>query len=54
MFQIMETSFPGQFKLWALIGSDLHAIKLNVPRTFYVNQKTEKEGEGACNVFLLF
>ncbi|XP_059166217.1 DNA polymerase epsilon catalytic subunit A-like [Physella acuta] len=45
--QIMETSFPGQFKLWALIGSDLHAIKLNVPRTFYVNQKTEKEGEGA-------
>ncbi|BFZ25729.1 hypothetical protein BsWGS_28768 [Bradybaena similaris] len=45
--QIMETSHPGQFKLWALIGSDLHAIKLNVPRTFYVNQKTPKEGEGA-------
>ncbi|GFR70989.1 DNA polymerase epsilon catalytic subunit A-like, partial [Elysia marginata] len=45
--QIMETSHPGQFKLWALIGSDLHAMKLNVPRTFYVNQKTPKEGEGA-------
>ncbi|CAG5130840.1 unnamed protein product, partial [Candidula unifasciata] len=45
--QIMETSHPGQFKLWALIGSDLHAIKLNIPRTFYVNQKTPKEGEGA-------
>ncbi|CAL1540665.1 unnamed protein product, partial [Lymnaea stagnalis] len=45
--QIMETSIPGQFRLWALIGSDLHALKLNVPRTFYVNQKTQKEGEGA-------
>ena len=43
----METAHPGQFKLWALIGSDLHVIKLNVPRTFYVNQKTPKEGEGA-------
>ena len=47
LLQIMETSHPGQFKLWALIGSDLHAMKLNVPRTFYVNQKTPKEGEGA-------
>ncbi|XP_055866677.1 DNA polymerase epsilon catalytic subunit A-like isoform X1 [Biomphalaria glabrata] len=44
--QIIETSHPGQFKLWALIGSDLHCIKLNVLRTFYVNQKTPKEGEG--------
>ncbi|KAK3581719.1 hypothetical protein CHS0354_015350 [Potamilus streckersoni] len=45
--QLMETSQPGQFKLWALIGSDLHAMKLNVPRIFYVNQKSPKEGEGA-------
>ncbi|XP_069115944.1 LOW QUALITY PROTEIN: DNA polymerase epsilon catalytic subunit A-like [Argopecten irradians] len=45
--QLMETSYPGQFKLWALIGSDLHAMKLNVPRIFYVNQKSPKEGEGA-------
>ena len=34
------------FKLWAMIGGDLHAIKLTIPRIFYVNQKTPKEGEG--------
>ncbi|KAK2153411.1 hypothetical protein LSH36_298g04118 [Paralvinella palmiformis] len=44
--QLAETGTPGQYKLWALIGSDLHAIKLNVPRIFYVNQKTPKDGEG--------
>ena len=33
-------------QLWALIGSDLHAVKLSVPRIFYVNQKTPKENEG--------
>ena len=45
--QLIETSHPGQFKLWALIGNDLHAMKLNIPRVFYVNQKTPKTGEGA-------
>ncbi|KAK3107356.1 hypothetical protein FSP39_012618, partial [Pinctada imbricata] len=45
--QLMETGHPGQFKLWALIGNDLHAMKLNVPRIFYVNQRTPKDGEGA-------
>ena len=44
---MIETSHPGQFKLWALIGNDLHAMKLNIPRMFYVNQKTPKTGEGA-------
>ncbi|XP_052805264.1 DNA polymerase epsilon catalytic subunit A-like [Mya arenaria] len=44
--QLIESGHPGQFKLWALIGSDLHAMKLNVPRIFYVNQKTPKVGEG--------
>ncbi|XP_053408498.1 DNA polymerase epsilon catalytic subunit A-like [Mercenaria mercenaria] len=44
--QLIETGHPGQFKLWALIGSDLHAMKLNIPRMFYVNQKSPKVGEG--------
>ncbi|XP_076438241.1 DNA polymerase epsilon catalytic subunit A-like [Babylonia areolata] len=44
--QLMATGQPGTFKLWALIGSDLHAMKLQVPRVFYVNQKTPKDGEG--------
>ena len=42
VIQIAETGTPGLFKLWALVGSDLHAIRLNVPRIFYVNQKTPK------------
>jgi len=45
---IAETGDPGVYRLWAVIGADLHAIKLIVPHIFYVNQKTPKEGEGAC------
>lgn len=45
--QIAETGDPGVYRLWSIIGNDLHAIKLIVPHVFYVNQKTPKEGEGA-------
>lgn len=34
------------FRLWAVIGSDLHCIKLHVPRVFYVNQRVPKAEEG--------
>ena len=44
IIQIAETGTPGMFKIWALVGPDLHCIKLVVPRTFYVNQKTPKDG----------
>ena len=47
ILQLAKTGHPGLFKLWAMIGNDLHAIKVAVPRIFYVNQKTPKEGEGA-------
>ena len=32
-----------------MVGSDLHCVKLAVPRVFYVNQRTAKEdpSEGA-------
>ncbi|XP_036454918.1 DNA polymerase epsilon catalytic subunit A [Colossoma macropomum] len=45
--QIAETSHPGLYKLWAVIGSDLHCMKLNIPRVFYVNQRVPKQEEGA-------
>ncbi|TDH12869.1 hypothetical protein EPR50_G00050310 [Perca flavescens] len=45
--QIAETSHPGLYKLWAVIGHDLHCMKLNIPRVFYVNQKVPKQEEGA-------
>uniref|UniRef100_A0A3P9H1R7 DNA polymerase epsilon catalytic subunit n=1 Tax=Oryzias latipes TaxID=8090 RepID=A0A3P9H1R7_ORYLA len=45
--QIAETAHPGLYKLWAVIGNDLHCMKLNIPRVFYVNQKVPKQEEGA-------
>ncbi|CAG9128383.1 unnamed protein product [Plutella xylostella] len=42
IIQVAETSEPGLFRLWALIGSDLHQIKLTVPRIFYVNQRVAR------------
>ena len=47
IIQIMETGTPGMFRLWALVGSDLHQIKLVVPRVFYVNQRTAKDSVGS-------
>ncbi|KAL4706978.1 hypothetical protein ACJJTC_019516 [Scirpophaga incertulas] len=39
IIQVFETVEPGLFKLWALVGTELHQIKLTVPRIFYVNQR---------------
>lgn len=50
--QIADTGNPGVYRLWAIVGTDLHAMKLIVPRIFYVNQKTPKDGEGASQCFL--
>ncbi|XP_028851833.1 DNA polymerase epsilon catalytic subunit A isoform X2 [Denticeps clupeoides] len=44
--QIAETSQPGLYKLWAVIGNDLHCMKLNIPRVFFVNQRVPKQDEG--------
>uniref|UniRef100_H2YP33 DNA polymerase epsilon catalytic subunit n=1 Tax=Ciona savignyi TaxID=51511 RepID=H2YP33_CIOSA len=41
--QVTNTGKPGLFKVFALIGSELHTLKVNVPRIFYVNQKSVKE-----------
>uniref|UniRef100_A0A8C8ZMW8 DNA polymerase epsilon catalytic subunit n=1 Tax=Prolemur simus TaxID=1328070 RepID=A0A8C8ZMW8_PROSS len=44
--QISETSQAGLFRLWAVVGSDLHCIKLSIPRVFYVNQRAAKAEDG--------
>lgn len=54
LFQLAETSDPGTFKAWVLVGADLHAIKVNVPRIFYVNCHTPKEGAGTSKSSSLF
>ena len=43
VIQVAETPSPGFYKVWALVGADLHCVKMIVPRTFYVNQRTSKE-----------
>ncbi|GAB6019923.1 hypothetical protein CHUAL_001454 [Chamberlinius hualienensis] len=42
IIQIAETAHPGLFHLWALVGNDVHLIKLSVPRIFYINQRSLK------------
>jgi DNA polymerase epsilon subunit 1 len=46
IIQIQETDIPGVMEVWALIGSDLHRMKVTVPRTFYVNCRSPKSIEG--------
>ncbi|CAK8688654.1 unnamed protein product [Clavelina lepadiformis] len=41
--EVMRGDEPGQFKVFTLIGSELHVMKVNVPRIFYVNQRSTKE-----------
>ncbi|XP_073950246.1 DNA polymerase epsilon catalytic subunit 1 [Choristoneura fumiferana] len=45
IIQVYETSEPGLFRLWALVGSDLHQIKLTVPRIFYVNSRVARPAD---------
>lgn len=47
IIQLAETAHPGHYRLWALVGNDLHLVKLVVPRIFYINQKTHRIKEGA-------
>ena len=47
----METSQPGVFRLWALVGNELHQIRLTVPRIFYLNKKKPLEKEGGSAVW---
>ena len=51
--KLAETDTPGLFKVWAVVGSDLHCIKVNVPRIFYVNCHTPKEGSGTSKLQFL-
>lgn len=53
----MVEASPGVMRLWVMAGSELHQIRLIVPRIFYVNQlKPREETAGAlwhkCNRIL--
>ena len=49
--QVMETSQPGLFRVWALVGNELHQIKLTVPRVFYLNKKKPLEKDNGSAVW---
>lgn len=36
---MVETSEPGIFRLWVMVDQELHRLRLNVPRIFYVNTR---------------
>ena len=40
--QIADTSTPGEFNVWILIGNNMDQVKLCIPRVFYVNSRTER------------
>ncbi|XP_068152320.1 DNA polymerase epsilon catalytic subunit 1 [Drosophila tropicalis] len=40
ILQLVPVDDLGHFTVWALIGEELHRIKLTVPRIFYVNQRS--------------
>lgn len=39
IIQVCQSGEPGVLKLWAIIGDELHNIRMNIPRIFYVNQR---------------
>ncbi|KAB0803610.1 hypothetical protein PPYR_00580 [Photinus pyralis] len=54
ILQIVKTNTPGEFLVWVLVESEIHIVKLIVPRMFYANLRTPKcADEGAlfkkCN-----
>ncbi|KAI0224564.1 DNA polymerase epsilon catalytic subunit [Massospora cicadina] len=47
VLQVAPTDQPGLFKLWILLGSQMHALRLVVPRTLYVNSKVPDTADPA-------
>ncbi|XP_058812219.1 DNA polymerase epsilon catalytic subunit 1 [Topomyia yanbarensis] len=45
VIQIIPTDEMGHFNIWAMVGEELHKIRLLVPRIFYVNQRTQAPPE---------
>lgn len=39
IIQVCQSGEPGILKLWAMVGDELHNIRMNIPRVFYVNQR---------------
>eukprot|EP00698_Gefionella_okellyi_P023680 TRINITY_DN8155_c0_g1_i1.p1 TRINITY_DN8155_c0_g1~~TRINITY_DN8155_c0_g1_i1.p1 ORF type:complete len:2256 (+),score=530.17 TRINITY_DN8155_c0_g1_i1:623-6769(+) len=56
MWQIVQISSlpdaaPGLFRAWALIGTQLHAITVSIPRVFYINSRVPDDEDSAQSQF---
>ena len=40
IIQICESPEPGLMRAWCMVGGDLHCMRVNVPRRFYINSRT--------------
>lgn len=45
IIQIVSLDDLGTYTVWAMVGTELHKIKLNIPRIFYVNKRTPAPNE---------
>jgi len=46
IIQLSETGEPGMFRLWILVDTQLHQVRLVVPRIFYVNTRKARPDPG--------
>ena len=47
IIQIAPTEEPGAMRVWALVNNDLHCLRLNVYRRFFVNMQSDDVPPGA-------
>lgn len=45
IIQILPVDELGSYTVWAMVGTELHKIKLNIPRIFYVNKRSPAPSE---------
>lgn len=48
IIQIVSVDELGSYTVWAMVGTELHKIKLNIPRIFYVNKRSPAPSQDGC------
>lgn len=48
IIQISPVGTLGSFIVWAMVETELHKIKLSIPRIFYVNKRSQAPAEDGC------
>ncbi|KAJ9072333.1 DNA polymerase epsilon catalytic subunit [Entomophthora muscae] len=45
VLQVAPTEHPGHFKLWIMVGAQMHALRFVVPRTLFINSKVPEAAD---------